>query len=128
MELMLMVWFASIVSQISAVLMVLGILLALVSIAFAFNYFSEKSPCFGEPNHEMATTYFKWFKVAVIASISCLLVALVTPKDEKTVYLMAGAYLAQQVITSDAGKKVAKIIELKLDELINEVASKGETK
>lgn len=59
----------------------------------------------------------KWMLGVVIASA---LFSQIIPK-EKTMYFMAGAYLGQQAIQSEAGAKVGKIIEKKLENYLTEL-------
>ncbi len=58
--------------------------------------------------------------------MSGTLTALVPP--EKTVYYMAGGYLAQEALTSDIAKDTYKIIELKVqkykEEMIQDITNK----
>lgn len=66
---------------------------------------------------------FKYSKHSSIVLISSIIVYLSVP-SEKTMYLMAGAYIGQEVATSEIVSeklnKINKIIDLKLDEIINE--------
>ena len=44
--------------------------------------------------------------------------------DQKTVYMATGAYLGQKVVQSEAGDKVVKILNVKLDEYLKEAEEK----
>lgn len=63
----------------------------------------------------------KWIVFCCVVS---LIIAAFIP-SERTIYLMTGAYLGQQVIQSSTASKVKQVIEMKLDEIIVETSSKS---
>ena len=77
---------------------------------------STGNPSVANPfKHKIA----KWFMWIVIVSG---LLGTLLPK-ERTVYMMAAAYMGQTVIQSDTGKKIGNILEKKLDKYLEEMDS-----
>lgn len=65
----------------------------------------------------------KFAKIALWVCISSSVLGTLLPK-EKTVYMMAAAYMGQTVIQSDTGKKIGKIVEKKLESYLEELDNK----
>ena len=55
----------------------------------------------------------------LIATVVFSVLVAFTP-DEKTAYLMVGAYVAQEVVQSETGDKVIKVINKELDKFLVE--------
>ena len=145
MEMALLVWLASVVSSLHNATGFLSFILgiaALASIAFFFvtrmsitSYDYDKVDG-AKTLNDQTVRLLALTKIAVfVAPILFVLVGLlhiITPQSEKTIYLMAGAYATQQVATSEVGKDVVKIVELKvkdyLTDLEGEIAKKTEKK
>ena len=45
--------------------------------------------------------------------------------NQKTVYMMAGAYVSQKMVQSETADKVVKIVNRKLDDYLEEVEKKA---
>lgn len=63
----------------------------------------------------------KWYHIGIVAMLA--LVGTIIP-SERTIYMMAGASIGKDLIASETGVKVQKLLNSKLDELI----SQGEKK
>lgn len=66
-------------------------------------------------------------KPFIVAACVCLFIGVITP-SERAMYMMAGASVTSQAVESEAGKRVLRKLEQKLDELLGTetpVKSKG---
>ena len=115
MELALFVWFASVTNGLSMFFWFIGFMIVgLFTILSALSYFiSDKD--FNKP--EIFKTK-KWkFNLGVIFGLLLCLISNLIP-NERTVYLMVGAYMAQEIVTSDKFKNTSNdvydIVNLKI--------------
>ena len=67
----------------------------------------------------------KYIKPLIITFIASGFLAALTP-SEKTMYMMAGGYATQQVVTSTVAKKTVSLIEGKLDEELSKLSKQKE--
>lgn len=70
---------------------------------------------------------FKGSLTKCTLTVFCAAILSSAVPSEKTMYLMLAGYTAQQVVQSDTGDKIVKVINAKLDEYIEE-ATKGKEK
>ena len=120
MEFALFVWLASVVQTLSGVLVFCAILLALAVVADLINTASHNGVYSEKKKFPFQKTWGKW------CTAGALFLALLTSiiPSEKTMYMMAAAYGAQQVAQSEAAEKVVKIVNGKLDEYLAEIEEK----
>lgn len=105
MDLVLFIYPASVVDGISKLLLSLGFVLIVVSFMFLLAIVDD-----GLKDH----LFNKLIKYTIPSAIILFVVVTLIP-SERTMYLMGGAYLGQQIIKSDTMGKVSDIINLKLD-------------
>jgi len=67
----------------------------------------------------------KFRKILLVPSIVSLLFGMMIP-SEKSMWIIAGGYIAQEALVSDVGQDVAEIIKAKLKEYKDELIEKGE--
>lgn len=120
MEFALFVWLASVINTLSGVLLFCAILLALVVVADLINTLSHNDVYSHKLKFPFQKTWGKW------CTAGALFLALLTSiiPSEKTMYAIAAAYGAQQVVQSEAAEKVVKIVNGKLDEYLQEIEQK----
>ena len=121
---MWLVYSLNVLGNLSSVFVISSILLAAVVFATAIFFWMDN----GLPSFEDKETVRMvglWKKLAVTATILSLL-AIFTP-DEKTIYLMAGAYGTQKVIESPQAQqmadKIMSIVNAKVDEYVDEAVN-----
>lgn len=107
--------------KLACIFLVIGV--CLIGIAFLFSVFSN---CLDDEIDEKVAK--KVIKFASIFFIVLSLIVVFVPKSE-TMYLMIGAYLGTQIIekpeVSEKLSKVYKIIDLKLDEVLDDLSQKS---
>lgn len=69
---------------------------------------------------------FKSLKSVIIICFMSIFLYIIIP-SQKTIYLISGTYVGNEVVQSETGKKVIKVIDLKLDEYINNQIKEGKT-
>lgn len=111
MDLVLFIYLASVVDGISKLLLSLGFVLIVVSFVFLLAIVSDKLK-----DH----LFNKLIKYTIPSAIILFVVVTLIP-SERTMYLMGGVYLGQQIIKSDTMDKVSDIINLKLDNVKNDL-------
>lgn len=78
-------------------------------------------------SYHKRSRYFSNFKFFAITAASFITVSICIPSD-RTAYMMAGGYVAQTIAQSPAsaeiGNKILKIINVKLDTMINDELNK----
>ena len=119
MELALLVWFAGSIDSFTTLLSVVGCGLSIGTIMV----YGIKYSTWWE--HEGTTLEgnkppFKFYVTVTSVGLFILALATILP-SQKTVYLMAGAYMTQKVVQSETGDKVSKILNSKLDEYVKEI-------
>ena len=124
MELALLVWFASIVGNISfvlgwVVLALLGIVISDIIVTGSHNSVYDN-----KKKYPFQKTWGKW--CTTVALVLAVVVGMIP--TEKTVYFMAAGYAGQKVVQSEAADKVVKIINGKLDEYLKEAEEKLSSK
>ena len=111
MDLVLFIYLASVVEGVSKLLLSLGFILTSVSgiflIVIVFDNLKDH-------------LFNKLIKYTIPSAIILFVVVTLIP-SERTMYLMGGAYLGQQIIKSDTIDKVSDIINLKLDNVKNDL-------
>ena len=137
MELALIVYLISVVSNLSGYITFFGIISIPIVIISTIVYFVIKSEfeisidkCSDDEkkeklksNRESSLTSFKkYIKISFILALLLNTFAVLLP-SEKTLYIMAGAYAGQTVYESEIGNKSLQLIEAKLDEYIEEAVS-----
>ena len=119
MELALLVWFAGISGGISASFTFFGFAASAVSIVgytmWYFSHISGQSP--PPPKKRFALSF-------IVFCLGVWMMGLLIP-NQKTVYMMAGAYVSQKMVQSETADKVVKIVNRKLDDYLEEVEKKA---
>ena len=107
--------------KLACILLIIGV--CLIGVAFLFCVFSN---CLDNEIDEKVAK--KVIKYTSIFFIVLSLIVVFVPKSE-TMYLMIGAYLGTQIIekpeVSEKLSKVYKIIDLKLDEVLDDLEQKS---
>lgn len=122
MELALFVWFANITQGLSMFLGFIGfILIGLFTVLSVFAYFMSDR----DNNKPEILKVRKWkFNLGVMFGLFLMLMSNLIP-SERTIYLMVGAYMAQEVVTSNKFKStsndVYEIVDLKLKQIKKEL-------
>lgn len=115
MELALVVYFANFVGsfqEIMTLLLIFGIpILCIYTIISSAEFNELKLPS-------------KW----VLFGIAAIMVLKIFVPNEKTVWLMAGAYGAQSVYESQTGKDIQKLVELKIKGIVDSEIEKATKK
>jgi len=124
MELALIVWLISTLSGLHAVLngfiTISSILSALLLAATVVTFDSRT-----DANAHAVVK--KWlFRVVPVLILATILSAIVP--TSKTGWMMAGAYVGQMAVTSDSAKKLGKIVEIKLEEVLDEATEQAKIK
>lgn len=127
MELAILVWVISMLESITLLLMILGIGLVLLSVMSALTSSDYDSNYRSENVEEKAKSWWRTAKVSAVCAILVFGLTAIIP-SEKTAWMMTGAYAAQTVVQSDASKKVLKIIETKLDGVLDETLANAQKK
>lgn len=128
MELALVIWFISALSGIAAMFGWFVFLSVAAFIAASFTYLIAHDPA---NSPEVALKFkrigSKGMKVFTIIFVLCSFLWVLTPST-KTGWMMAGGYVAQTAVQSDSVKKFAKIVELKLEEVLDEATKQAKIK
>lgn len=69
---------------------------------------------------------FKKLKSVIIICFMSIFLYVVIP-SQQTIYMISGVYVGNEVVQSETGKKVMKVIDLKLDEYINSQIKEGKS-
>lgn len=120
MKLVFLIYIASILDDINRVFFTVGILTLTCGIFAIILYYGSKF----ERSEEFANLAIKGMKIFIPISIITGSTAILIPSKE-TAYLMAGAYIGNQVATSEFVnnrlEKIIEIIDLNLDKQIKEL-------
>lgn len=123
MELALLVWFAGVAEGLQHALTVVGFISSFLTIA-GYGFWNFCYVC----NKANPSPPKKRFALPIILiCLSAWVVGLLIP-NQKTIYLMTGAYVSQKIVQSEAADKVVKIINGKLDEYLKETEEKLSSK
>lgn len=109
--LVLFVWFAGVAASIKEGLIITAIVTALLTGAVSL---------FAVLEDGLNTKFRKFSAVALFAFAGLMFTVAHLIPSEKTVYMMGGAYVASEVVTSESANKVKELINMKLDEYIQE--------
>ena len=115
MELALFVWFAGVVDDLSLLIGFIGFITAMSLIFCSACAYLISDKDFNKP--EIFKTK-KWkFNLGVVFGLFLCLISNLIP-NERTMYLMVGAYMAQEIVTSDKFKNTSNdvydIVNLKI--------------
>lgn len=129
MELALVIWF---ISALSGIATMFGWFMFLSIIAFIASlgcYIFSHDPSYADNGAPLKVRAFgaKGMKIFVSTFILFSTLFVLTPST-KTGWMMAGGYVAQTTIQSDSAKKFAKIVELKLEEVLDEATKQAKIK
>lgn len=126
MELALVVWFISILSGLSialAWLSVFALAATAVLLVCSVMTFDSRS----EADIKVHKAAKIWLYRTMPAALIFIFLAVITPST-KTGWMMAGAYVGQMAVTSDAAKKLGQIVEIKLEEVLDEATEQAKIK
>jgi hypothetical protein len=124
MELALIVW---LISTLSGLHTVLNLLILISSILSAGLLVTTVETFDSRTDENIHTVAKKWlFRVVPVLILATLLSAIVP--TSKTGWMMAGAYVGQMAVTSDSAKKLGKIVEIKLEEVLDEATEQAKIK
>lgn len=116
MEFALIIWLISTLNPISSFLTLSACILAAAGIMFFVDSVTDgKAPS------------LLWAKRLFVSAFIATFVATLLPST-KTAWMMAGAYTAQIALESDTAKKLASIVELKLQEVLDEATANAKIK
>lgn len=118
------VWFASVVERVSGFLG--GTALACILLFAAWTLFIGMNNGI-ENRTDPYPIKRRWGKVMLAYAVITGAIWSIMP-SEKTVYMMGGAYIGQEVIQSDTAAKVKKLLDSKLDQFLEEGAEKVSAK
>lgn len=135
MGLMLFIYFAGFVSNFIFIIKIsLGFTIGITIALLVFSLYLLVFEMYENNTNEEETKYnnfnkiLKWIKSLLIPIITMSILLVITP-SERTMYIMAGAYLGQEIATneiiSDKLNKVNEIIDLKLNEILSELNSEN---
>jgi Ca2+/Na+ antiporter len=127
MNIVLLVYLASIVNAVKTTTGIVAVILTILFLAYGlFTSLYNSDQRHKEDCHKMQHTKKTLSVIIFLGSVSVF-----TP-SEKTIYLMAGASIAQDIAnspkTAAAMEKVYKIVEKKLDNQLEELMDKAEKK
>lgn len=132
MELALLVWAAEVLPAVAHTILFMGVIL-LVGLAFLGLFlYLDGAPSYYDKQYNKEeydrklTTYNnirKAYPKIICTLLAFIMLATLVP-SQKTIYMMAGAYGAQSIATSESAKKVIRILETKLDSIITEQEEK----
>lgn len=125
MELAILVWVISMLTPVTLFLVFTGI--GLIGFAGICCMNMSDYSGYSNSNAVKAAAWWKWAKINVTAGILVLGLTIFVP-SEKTAWMMTSAWAAQSVVQSDASKKVLKIIETKLDGVLDETLATAQKK
>ncbi|MGJ0124219.1 hypothetical protein [Campylobacter coli] len=119
----LFIFLASILDKFSTIISVIAIIFAVgVCVLTIFYFFYKFDDIAG--SEKIAAIILKTIKIFIPISIITGSIAILTP-SKQTAYLMAGAYIGNQVATSEFVnnrlEKIIEIIDLNLDKQIKEL-------
>lgn len=132
MEAALFIYAASFASRILDVLVIFSIFSIFLAVGLSVSLFLAKTEVLyefeierdGRTREEIRRDKIAMFekpsKIAIIASSVFITLALVVP-SERTMYLMAGAYIGQQALTSEVSKDLQDIVALQVKKYKNEL-------
>lgn len=124
---MLLVFLIYLASFVSSLLVITKLLLAITLFIFMCSLLFSIALVYEDKTKEdyknrNLTKFYKWLKNLVISIVIMSSLIIIVP-SERTIYLMAGAYIGQKVVAdkniSDKLKKINKIIDYKLDDIIS---------
>jgi hypothetical protein len=111
MDLLIFLYLVDVLGNISFMLGFVVLLLVLISFFFGLNGYIEA-------DKDSKSLCKKTVLAAVIISITATLIP-----SEKTLYMMAGVHVVQEVAQTDSGKAAIKIVEMKLQQYADELAN-----
>ena len=131
MELALLVYLANVVPNLHGLfftIAMLSVLTTVVSIVVIGvhsdeSYHSDRSL---ENNRKIRETLRNVAKRAGIATVVTAFLCVLTPSNEKTMYMIAGAWGLQTVATSDTAKKVYELVEIELNDALEKAKAERE--
>lgn len=121
MELALVIWAITSLNAIGGFLFTVGIVLTFVAGFNAINLVLNKNT---EAEAKNIRKYMWRFSIAATIVFAFLTILPTT----KTGWMMAGGYVAQTAVQSDSAKKFAKIVDLKLEEVLDEATKQAKIK
>ena len=129
MKLALLVYLASIIDSFSTALMIIGVLggltyfstLAIMQFSnYGVKVYSIDTDEEIEKEKQVKNTFSKYWKLCAIIFPLLIFVSILLPK-ERTIYIMAGAYVTEQIATNDRVQKIGgdvlEVIEGKLSKM-----------
>lgn len=124
MELALIVW---LISTLSGLHTVFNLMIIISSILSAGLLVATVETFNSRTDVNVHAAAKKWlFRVVPVLILATLLSAIVP--TAKTGWMMAGAYVGQMAVTSDSAKKLGKIVEIKLEEVLDEATEQAKIK
>ena len=118
MEFAMYMYLIHVMSAVNTIVTVLLIFMMIVTLCLMiFIMISASENCF---NDETKALYKRYLKISIVTTAVFATLTSAIP-NERMMYLMAGAYAAQEVVTSEPAKKVLQIIDLKLEEELKKI-------
>lgn len=111
MEFALFIWAAGVVGKVVSMATAISIIFSIIIVLWNIGLLMR----------EIETTPPIWMKVSVVLA---MIISVITP-SERTMWMMAGGYVGQSVVQSEASAKLVKIVELKLQSVLDEAETKA---
>ena len=126
MELAFVIWVISSLSSVATLFAWTAVLLTIFFAISLIGYFCTlESECETDKLHQPILA--KGWKYCGSLAFIFALTATAMPST-KTGWMMAGGFVAQQVVTSDSVKKLGAIVEIKLQEVLDEATDAAKKK
>ena len=123
MDLMWIVYWMNVLGNLSGLLLFISLSAVTILLMAGGFYFVEVGSRFSDYEKESQERFVYWWKRGGVACVILGLATIFTP-DEKTMYMMVGAYATQKVIESPEAKqmadKIMTIVNAKVDEYVEE--------
>ena len=116
MSIELLIYIADLASRVPAI-----IIIASITIIGALSVAGVNTVDSYSDNSKIVATCKKVGRISAIVMVICFFIP-----SQQTIYMVAGTAIGRDVMQSDIGIKVKKIIESKLNDYVKELEKKGE--
>lgn len=121
MELAIIVYLASFISNLKIISLILMVVAPMVLFTYSMFYVNRVETHNRYPDHYKKPVFNKWYVYPLVIAVT---IWIITP-SERTMWLMAGSYAAQSVVQSEIGKDVLSIVELKVKKELKELTDEA---
>jgi hypothetical protein len=116
MSIELLIYVADLANRVPAIIVIASLVIVVALIVVGVNMSDSY-----DDNPKMVDYFKKIGRISAIVVVVCLFIP-----SQKTIYMIAGTSIGREVVQSDIGIKVKKIIESKLNDYVKELEKKGE--